>query len=165
MNASEFKQTFLPATARLYGLALRLTGNGDEAEDLVQETFLKLWLQRKDLPDMSSPSAYAVSVLRHLWIDSGRRATLQVVDTAAEKFSLTDDNDLSRQVEHSDASDHIKRLIDQLPEQQRLVITLHDLEGRDNDEIASLTGLTANNIRVLLSRARKAIRQQFNGND
>jgi RNA polymerase sigma-70 factor (ECF subfamily) len=161
MNAAEFKQQFLPLHRMMYWTAWRLSGNAQEAEDMVQEAYLKLWTKRSELPKMNSPEAYCITLVRHLYMDRFRGNCLQVVDTTTEDLPLLNAENIERRLEARDLSDKVKEGILKLPEQQRLIITLKDVEDRSFDEIAHLTSLSEGNIRVLLSRARKAIREEF----
>ena len=161
MDTSTFKQCFLPCSRRLYGVAFRLTRNVQEAEDFVQETLLKLWMCREQLGKMNNAEAYSIAVLRNLFKDRYRKSGSLIPDVSPEDLPLTSEDDIGKRIEQSEASDQVKQLIVHLPLQQRQIITMHDLEERSYDEIAGLTGFTVNNIRVLLSRARKTIRQQF----
>jgi RNA polymerase sigma-70 factor (ECF subfamily) len=128
---------------------------------MVQEAYLKLWTKRSELPKMNSPEAYCITLVRHLYMDRFRGNCLQVVDTTTEDLPLLNAENIERRLEARDLSDKVKEGILKLPEQQRLIITLKDVEDRSFDEIAHLTSLSEGNIRVLLSRARKAIREEF----
>lgn len=161
MNAAEFKQQFLPLHRMMYWTAWRLSGNAQEAEDMVQEAYLKLWTKRSELPKMNSPEAYCITLVRHLYMDRFRGNCLQIVDTTTKDLPLLNAENIERRLEARDLSDKVKEGILKLPEQQRLIITLKDVEDRSFDEIAHLTSLSEGNIRVLLSRARKAIREEF----
>jgi len=161
MNASEFKQQILPLHRMMYWTAWRLSGNAQESEDMVQEAYLRLWTKRSELPKMNSPEAYCVTLVRHLYMDRHRGSYLQIVDTSTEELALETSENIEKRLEARDLSDKVKNVILKLPEQQRLVITLKDVEDRSFEEISHLTSLSEGNIRVLLSRARKAIRQEF----
>ena len=161
MDTSTFKQFFLPCSRRLYGVAFHLTHNVQEAEDFVQETLLKLWMCRERLGKMNNAEAYSIAVLRNLFKERYRKSDPLIPDVSPEYLPLISEDDIGKRIEQSEASDQVKQLIVHLPLQQRQIITMHDLEERSYDEIAGLTGFTVNNIRVLLSRARKTIRQQF----
>lgn len=80
MQATEFKQLFLPCHRRLFSVAYRLAGNVQTAEDMVQETFLRLWTQRDKIGNPDNPEAYSVTVLRRLFYDRMRTARLPEVD-------------------------------------------------------------------------------------
>jgi RNA polymerase sigma-70 factor (ECF subfamily) len=118
-------------------------------------------MSRERLGEMNNAEAYSITVLRNLFKDRYRKSDPLVPDVTPEDLPLTSEDDIGKRIEQSEASDQVKQLIVQLPLQQRQIITMHDLEEWSYDEIAGLTGLTVNNIRVLLSRARKTIRQQF----
>lgn len=163
MDASQFKALFLPCTDRLYASALRLEGNRQAAEDLVQDTLLRLWTQRDSMPPHLLPAAYAMATLRHLYCDRMRRGEPAEADLVPEQLTLTD----KAQEESADNGritqdvETVKTIMSHLPASQRMVMTLHDIEQLDNEEISQLTGLKENNIRVLLHRARSTVRKEF----
>ena len=161
MDASEFKRRFLPLQRSMYWTAWRLSGNTQEAEDMVQEAFLKLWTRRSELPRMESAEAYCITLVRRLYYDKYRARHLKTISITAEELPFAAQEDIVRRIDTSRLSDKVKERIRQLPESQRLVITLRDVEDRPFDEIARLTNLSESNIRVILSRARKTIRAQF----
>lgn len=80
MQASEFKQLFLPCHRKLFSVAYRLMSNAQAAEDMVQETFLKLWMQRDKMEKVDNPEAYSITVLRRIFYDKMRAGHLQEVD-------------------------------------------------------------------------------------
>lgn len=162
MDASEFKQQFLPCHRKLFKVAFQLMGNAQDAEDMVQEAYLKLWNKRDQLTDVLNAEAYSVILIKNLCYDVLRRAQLDEDGRAPEELNLSTDTNIIREVEQRDEADHIQRLIGRLPLQQRQVIILRDVNDCSFEEIEKATGLNAINIRVLLSRARKKIREQFN---
>ena len=162
MPASLFKQLLLPLYPRLQRVALRLLGNAEDAEDMVQEVYMKLWSKRDALPDVKEVEAYCVTLTKNMCIDRLRIAEAEDkadVDEVPIMFAATDD--VEAQVEKHDAVEQVKRIIGTLPEHQQQVITLRDIEDCSFEEIAEQTGLTAVNIRMLLSRARRTIRERF----
>ena len=160
MQASEFKQLFLPLSRQIYWMAWRLTGNAEEAEDLTQEVYAQLWTKRESLSDISNPIAYCGVLVRNLYLNQVRKQRVETTEMARELF-VADGNSLEDAIEQRQACEQVMRLIGQLPEQQRKVVTMHDVEGCSNEEIRQQTGLASTHIRVLLSRARKNIRQLF----
>ena len=149
MDAASFKQQFLPCHAKLYRVAFRLMGNVQDAEDMVQEAYLKLWKKRDELSEVASIEAYCVTLIKNLCYDSLRSCR-------------PDEDSRLPEIEQKDEARQVKRLIRQLPRSQQQIILLRDVNDCSYEEIEQVTGLTAVNIRVLLSRARKKIREQFN---
>jgi RNA polymerase sigma-70 factor (ECF subfamily) len=160
MQASEFKQLFLPLSRQIYWMAWRLTGNAEEAEDLTQEVYAQLWTKRESLSGISNPIAYCSVLVRNLYLNQVRKQRVETTEMARELF-VADGNRLEDAIEQRQACEQVMRLIGQLPEQQRKVVTMHDVEGCSNEEIRQQTGLASTHLRVLLSRARKTIRQLF----
>ena len=162
MDASVFKQTFLPHSRRMYAAAWRLTADAQAAEDLVQEAFLKLWMKRDSLNKVTNTEAFCLTIVRNIFFDRYRKNGNKFVERPPEELNIAADSNISERLEQREDAAKIMNIIAHLPEQQRLIITLRDIEDRSYDEIAAQTGLQAINIRVLLSRARKQIREQFN---
>lgn len=160
MEASEFKTRFLPLSQRMYWAAWRLTENKEEAEDLVQDAFLRLWTQRDTLPDIQNAEAYCVRLIQRRFLDL-RRSRHTEASLPQDISLLPSGEDLYHEAEIRDHAEQAHRLIEALPEQQRQVIILRDIEDRPYDDIAQRTGLTQVNVRALLSRARRAIRENF----
>ena len=161
MQASEFKQLFLPCHRKLFSVAYRLMGNAQAAEDMVQETFLKLWMQRDKIERIDNPEAYSITVLRRLFYDRMRTGHLQEVDKDVGSLQITSSQNISRQLEAADEYQRVRQLISHLPELQGRIMLMRDVEDRSFEEISIEIGLTEVNIRSILSRARKKIREQI----
>ena len=161
MPASLFKQLLLPLYPRLQRVALRLLDNAEDAEDMVQEVYMKLWSKRDALPDVKDVEAYCVTLTKNMCIDRLRIAEAEKEDMDEVPIMLAETDDVEAQVERHDAVEQVKQIIETLPEHQQQVITLRDIEDCSFEEIAEQTGLTAVNIRMLLSRARRTIRERF----
>ena len=161
MPASLFKQLLLPLYPRLQRVALRLLDNAEDAEDMVQEVYMKLWSKRDALPDVKDVEAYCVTLTKNMCIDRLRIAEAEKEDMDEVPIMLAETDDVEAQVERHDAVEQVKQIIGTLPEHQQQVITLRDIEDCSFEEIVEQTGLTAVNIRMLLSRARKTIRERF----
>lgn len=161
MDAESFKNEFLPYHRKLYCVAYRLLENAADAEDLVQEAYLKLWDKREGLTVISNPEAFSVTLVKNMCFDllrSGKyvlsRQTVEL--TAAQDVSQSDNLEVRDEVRQ------VKDIIAHLPEQQQRIVNLRDVKGCSYEEIEQVTGLNSTNVRVLLSRARKRIREEFN---
>lgn len=161
MPASLFKQLLLPLYPRLQRVALRMLGNVEDAEDMVQEVYMKLWGKREELPDVQNMEAFCVALTKNMCIDRLRLAEVDRVDVDDVPLSLAAADDVASQLERQDAVEQVKLIIETLPEKQQQVITLRDIRDCTFEEIEEQTGLTAVNVRALLSRARKTIRERF----
>ena len=162
MDANDFKQRFLPYHRKLYRVAFLQLGNVQDAEDMVQEAYLKLWQRRNELPpDIANLEAYCVTLVKHLCYDKMRLVLPAEDERPPEELALAESTNLAYEVELKDEANHVMKLIGQLPEQQKQIMQMRDVEELPYEEIEKATGLTSVNIRVLLSRARKKIREQF----
>lgn len=161
MDAENFKRKFLPFHRKLYHIAYRLLENEADAEDLVQDAYLKLWDKRHGLSIINNPEAFSITLVKNMCFDmlrSGKytmnRQSVEINHTCQD-ILYTDNFDTQEDVKQ------VRSLIAGLPEQQQKIIVLRDLKECTYEEIEQLTGLSSINIRVLLSRARKKIREQF----
>ena len=161
MNAREFKQRFMPFHRLLYRVAFHLTGNVQDAEDLLQDTYLKLWQKRNDLRDEAVTQAYLVTLMRNLLRDQQR---LKRIDSSAElkdELSPPDERSLEGQIAAKDEASKMESLISQLPERDERIIRMHLVEERSYEEIEQDTGLTQGNIRIIVMRTKQKLKQQF----
>ena len=161
MDAREFKQRFMPHHQLLYRVAYHLTGNAQDAEDLLQDMYLKLWQKRDDLPDEAMREAYLVTMMRNLFVDQRR---LKHVDASAElknEEGPPDDQSLDRQIDARDEVTQVEGLIQQLSERDAKIIRMHLVDDRSYEEIERDTGLSQGNIRIIVMRTKKKLKQQF----
>lgn len=161
MDGTEFKRLFLPLHKELYRTAYRLTGNSMDAEDMVQETFLRLWNRRHELTGIENAEAFARTTIRNLSLNMLRDGKKDD-GNMPEAFSLETGQSLQRETELRDEAELMCRIISGLPDKERRIILSHDINGDSSEEIAERTGLNTPHIRVLLSRARKKLRKRFN---
>ena len=117
---------------------------------------------RRWLVDWLNTEAYCVTLIKNLCYDVLRRSQPDEDGRPPEELNLPTDTNIAREVEQRDEVNQVRRLIGRLPEQQKRVILLRDVNDCSFEEIEQATGLNAINIRVLLSRARKKIREQYN---
>lgn len=161
MDAREFKQRFMPHYKLLYRVAYHLTGNAQDAEDLLQDMYLKLWQKRDELPDAAMKEAYLVTMIRRLFLDQRR---LKHVNTSAElkeELSPPDEWSLDHQIDTRDEAQQMEGLIRQLSERDGKIIQMHLMEDRSYEEIERDTGLSQSNIRIIVMRTRQKLKQQF----
>lgn len=165
MDSECFKQQYLPWHEKLYRIAFRLLGNAYDAEDMVQEAYLKLWNKRDELAEIKNPESYSVVIIKNLCFDFLRSAKDNIDNHAPEDLNIAGDTAIATEIEARDELDRVKEVISHLPRQQQQVMLLRHINDCSMEEIEKITGLNAINIRVLLSRARKKIREQFNRKD
>ena len=154
MDAQEFKQRFMPYHRLLYRVAYHLTGNQQDAEDLLQDTYLKLWTKRDDLPPEAQSEAYLITLMRNLYRDQRRLKRIETVDIGPHSIPLPIEGE-----PEGVSGDHaeLQSLINKLPDKQRQVMQAHIIEDRTYEEIEQDTGLSNGNIRVIISRAKQTI--------
>ncbi|GHT26417.1 DNA-directed RNA polymerase sigma-70 factor [Bacteroidia bacterium] len=160
MEQEQFKKEVLPLRGQLQAYALRLLGDKNDAEDIIQEVFLKLWYMRNELPQYNSVSALSVKITKHLCLNR-----LNANQRHWEDFDdviLTDEN-LSPhyQLEQKDQIEQVLCIIDQLPGLQQTILRMKHVEGFEIEEIAGITGSNAEAVRMNLSRARKKVKDIF----
>ena len=156
-----FMELYQTVYADLYRLAYYYMGNAQEAEDAVQDVYVRLWQRRDALGTVDNKRAYVMAMVRNrcLTLLDSRPAGRVELDAPEVSGVGADGTDPAVR----DRAELVMKMIDALPSGQRVVITMHDVEGRPNEEIARDTGLSADNVRQLLSRARRAIRSRFGG--
>lgn len=162
MDLQAFNQRILPVQGRLFRLAQMFLRNREEAEDAIQDVFLRLWTNRQQLEAYQSVEALAVQMTKNICLDKLKSHDKQKTsrDTDMGAMQAVDVSPY-RQTENSDSAGLIHRLIGELPEQQKLVLHLRDVEEYTLDEIEEVTGLTNANIRTILSRARQKLRENY----
>lgn len=159
MDTETFKKVFLPYHQKLYRVAYRIVQDAANAEDIVQDTFIKLWNKKDELDNIDNTEGFAIIILRNTCLDYLRK-TKNDYHTSYEA-DIPETVSLSAQIELRDNAHYVKTLINKLPEQQRQVIMLKHWDGYSDEEIEEMTGLSPGNIRVILSRARKTIKEQY----
>lgn len=153
----------LPLKNRLFGLARSIVGSPQEAEDITGDILLRLWERRAAL-DVRDLEAYALAATRNLALDSLRRserrnASLDELPALGEMAASAPLPD--RRAEQRESLECVARLIEGLPEKQRTVLRLRDIEELSYSEIAEATGLTQADVRTSLFRARQHLRQAY----
>ena len=161
MVAKDFKTRVLPVSKKLLRFATHFLKDEDEAKDVVQEVFLKLWQKRDNLAEIENIEAFAMRMTRNKCLDVIRANKVVPIDEETDRKLKGKTVDVHSKVELSELANQIKNLINKLPDLQRTVMHLRDIEQLTYDEIAEATNLKVNAIRVNLSRARKKVRDAF----
>lgn len=160
MNQSEFITVTTPFKDRIFRLAKRLLVSTEEAEDATQEVLVRLWNNRQKLNTYSSVEALAVTITKNYCLDQlkSKRATeMRIVHS-----NYTDGQaGLQQQAEDRDSLDWVEKIINTLPEQQKLIVQLREIEEYEFEEIAKIMDMNETAVRVALSRARKVIREEL----
>lgn len=149
-----------PVKDKIYRLALRLLTSRDAAEDATQEVILKLWSRKNKIKHYANVEAFAMTVTKNYCLDQlklKQNNNLRIVHQNYESKQIP----LHTEIELNDEMQWLGRIVDSLPEQQKLIFQLRDVEQYDYDEIAEITNMNQTAIRVSLSRARKAIREKL----
>lgn len=160
MELKEFKITVLPLRVKLMGYARKLTDEPEDAEDAVQEVLLKLWNKRLELEQYRSIEAFAMTLIHNICIDMWRckhNDNLSLDNVQAESPTGTPE----RLLEIKDEIRLMREIIGSLPNLQRTIMQMKDIEGYETDEIAEITGCGPEAIRSNLSRARKKVRDIY----
>jgi RNA polymerase sigma factor (sigma-70 family) len=161
MVASDFKIKVLPVSKKVLRFATHFLKDEDEARDVVQDVFLKLWQKREELDQIENMEAFAMRMTRNRCLDIIRASKTVPMDAETDRQLKQVSIDVHSKIELSEAASQVKQLIAGLPDLQRQVMQLRDVEQLDYEEIAELTGLQVNAIRVNLSRARKKVRDEY----
>ena len=162
MDATQFKNLVLPLSDKLLHFASLLLRDDSESEDAVQEVCLKLWKIRDSLEEYRSLEAFAMKVTKNWCLDRIKAKKPVYIDGYSflgERGS--EEADPHKLLEKSERKRMLNQVLDKLPEQQRLIVQLRELEGMEFEEIAEIMDMNINTIRVSLSRARNKIREEF----
>lgn len=158
MNQNEFVALIAPFKDKVFRLAKRLLVSTEEAEDATQEVLVKLWTRNESLGQYNSVEALAMTMTKNFCLDqlkSKRAGNLKIVHN-----NFTDrEPSLQQKVEDNDSLNWVEKIINQLPEQQKLIIQMRDIEQYEFEEIAKILEMNETAVRVALSRARKTIRE------
>lgn len=160
MTEQEFNHTILPLAKNVYSYAFHMTCQEEEASDITQDVMIKCWEKRSGFRKIHNPKAWLLKMTRNLCLDWLKKQK-PAYDTQQVLCNQSVATDLFQQIETRDIAKKIRDIIHTLPEQQREVMILRELEEMEFDEIAVITGLTTNHIRVLLSRGRKEVRERM----
>ena len=161
MQEIGFRNDILPLKDKLFRLALRITLDRAEAEDVVQDTMIRVWNKRDEWQQFESVEAYCLIVAKNLAIDRSQKKDAQNVELTPEMAEEADTSGPYDRLVNNERMKIIHRLIDELPEKQRLIMQLRDIEGESYKDIAKVLQLTEEQVKVNLFRARQKVKQRY----
>lgn len=161
MQEISFRNDILPLKDKLFRLALRITFNRAEAEDVVQETLIRVWNKRDEWQQFGSVEAYCLIVAKNLAIDRSQKKDAQTVELTSEMEQTTEASSPYDRLVDKEQMNLIHRLVNELPDKQRLIMQLRDMEGKSYKEIAVVLHLTEDQVKVNLYRARQKVKQRY----
>lgn len=162
MNETRFRSCIMPLHKHLFAYALSILGNESDAADCMQEALTKLWENRQRLAEIENVQAYATVTVRNIAVNIISRQRRFIERSSPPPPDLSDFSPGAEEMlESRDNLRIVSRMLSDLPENQRKVVVMSAVSGLSNDEIREATGFTDDNVRVLLSRGRKKLRQLF----
>jgi RNA polymerase sigma-70 factor (ECF subfamily) len=159
----DFKHDILPLKNIIFRTALRIVLNREEAEDIVQDTLVKLWERRNELEKVENLEAFALTMARNLALDRKEKMDNQHVSFDDEEHDRPDEGlgGTDSHLMHQETSGFIANIINSLPEKQRTIIQLRDIEGKSYKEIANVLSISESDVKVTLFRARNELREKI----
>lgn len=161
MLARDFKTDVLPLSSKLLRFALQILQDEESAKDVLQDVFLKLWQKRDELEKVESLEAFAMRMIRNRCLDVIRARRTVSMEVVKKNQLPEDEPHDTDHLEIADSAVLVRKIIAELPDLQRTVIQLRDIEQLEYEEISEVTQLNVNAIRVNLSRARKKVRDEI----
>lgn len=162
MKNISFRNDVLPLKDALYRLALRITLSHEEAQDIVQDTLIKVWDKRESWNEIESIEAFSITICRNLALDRIKKHD-NLNDSLEERQTESPDNS-STPFEDTLLQDRIelvRNLVNALPEKQRSCMQLRDFEGKPYKEIANILGISEEQVKVNIFRARQTVKERF----
>lgn len=160
MTQAEFLNIVMPFKDKVFRLAKRLLVSQEEAEDATQEILIKLWNNNNKIKEYRNVEAFSMTMTKNFCLDklkSKHAQNLKIVHSNYQDKSVS----LQKQVELNDSLDWVSKIMEELPEQQKIIIQLRDIEQYDFKEISKMLDMNETAIRVALSRARKTLREKL----
>jgi RNA polymerase sigma factor (sigma-70 family) len=162
MNIEAFENRVLPVKNKLFRFALRFLNNEEEAKDVVQEVFIRVWNGREQMNEVQNWEAWCMRITRNLSLDRIRSMTRKKTQPMEESFDVRHDALTPHEsTESHESMERIGQLIAGLPEKQRQIIHLRDVEGYTYNEICEIMEIDLNQVKVNLFRARNAVREKL----
>jgi RNA polymerase sigma factor (sigma-70 family) len=162
MNFESFETRVLPTKNKLFRFAFRLLGSQEEARDVVQEVMIKVWNGREQWATIDNMEAWCMRITKNLSLDRLRSKQRKITDPMEDGFEIRQEGltPLER-TELDESMVQINQLMTALPDKQRQVMHLRDIEGYSYNEICEILELDMNQVKVNLFRARNAVREKL----
>lgn len=160
MNKKDFKTNIFSLADRLYPMLFRFLKNQNDVKDALQDIMLKLWNKRDQLSDHPNVKGFVFLTARNHCLDILKKSKISTVDLD-EKISINSSKKIDSDITYNDLKNQIERILDRFPIQQKQVLMLRDIDGLEYKEIAEITGLKVEHIRVILSRTRKQVQMEL----
>lgn len=162
MKKISFRNDVLPLKNQLFRLALRICLNREEAEDIVQDTMIKVWDRRYEWDNIDSIEAYSLRICRNISLDRLKKKDNQNASLEDENVEVTNEGITPQErLIHQDRIRVVKEIVNALPEKQRSCMQLRDFEGKQYKEIADILDITEEQVKVNIFRARQTVKQNF----
>lgn len=162
MTAGDFKRVYFSLHSKLYRIAYTILRNTEDAEDIIQDAYYKLWNDREKLVDIQKPEAYCVTLVKHLCMDFLRSPKTMQNTYNINDFDFVDNTATPYNcMENKETIKRVKSIICSLPEKQQKILNLRGFADCSLEEIETITGESAVNVRVLLSRARNTLKMKL----
>lgn len=155
-----FSNIWIPLSDRFYRVAYYLLESESDAEDAVQELYLKLWAARSSLEGIQNPTAYGISLLKNICIDKIRKRMIRKAEPL-EKTPHPEDDHPERQTDLKDTLRYLLEEMEKLPDKQRTVLKMRAIDGLEYEDISKRTGLSKVHVRVLMTMARKTLKSKI----
>lgn len=163
MDQEKFKESVAVNYRPMYAAAALILRDSESAADAVQDAMVSLWNARARLDQVDNIKAYCIMVAKNKALDALKKSGCGSFDPIPENFDVASPSDSlpSSAIEQKQQTARLKQIINNLPDNQRRVMILSAMRNLSNNEIASATGLSDQNVRVLLCRARQRVRQLY----
>jgi RNA polymerase sigma-70 factor (ECF subfamily) len=162
MDSAEFKTKVIPLGRKLYNFARLLLDDQAEAQDAVQEVYIKLWNNRNKMRTIDNTEAFAMKITRNWCLDRLKAKKPVLIEDYSSSYDFQKDkNNPHTILENTDRLNEFNNIMQSLPEQQKVIIQLRDVDGYEFEEIADILNINLNTVRVNLSRARKKIKESI----
>ena len=159
MKEISFRDDILPLKDKLFRVALRITFDRAEAEDIVQETLIKVWNKREEWNSLGSIEAYCLTLTKNLAIDLREKMDARTEELTNQHDRTQYDANPYEELEQKERLMWVHRLMEELPEKQRLIMQMRDIEEKSYKEIAQALNITEEQVKINLFRARQKVKQ------